>query len=239
MPSNLQPGSSSIRQPDYWWYRARTQLLEAVLAPHAGSGRLTARRRQRRRAQRRLAAGRAPQRHPRPASPRGSSRARACAGRRPRCRSQTARSTWCRAFDVVEHCEDERLAIAELTRVLEPGGRMLLSVPAYQWAWSRPRRASRPSPPLHAAAAGPARRVGGAARATGRRTRSARCSRSSPPSDSCGGCGAGRRRTAAARGVRWPRPGADAALRTRRRGCWAAATYPSARRCSWRRPSRR
>jgi SAM-dependent methyltransferase len=40
------------------------------------------------------------------------------------------------AFDVVEHCADERLAIAELDRVLIPGGRMLLSVPAYQWAWS-------------------------------------------------------------------------------------------------------
>ena len=40
------------------------------------------------------------------------------------------------AFDVVEHCEDEALAMAELVRVLAPGGRLLLSVPAYQWAWS-------------------------------------------------------------------------------------------------------
>ena len=40
------------------------------------------------------------------------------------------------AFDVVEHCEPEALAVAELARVLGPGGRLLLSVPAYQWAWS-------------------------------------------------------------------------------------------------------
>jgi SAM-dependent methyltransferase len=41
------------------------------------------------------------------------------------------------AFDVVEHCEPEAAAMAELTRVLAPGGRLLISVPAYQWAWSR------------------------------------------------------------------------------------------------------
>jgi SAM-dependent methyltransferase len=40
------------------------------------------------------------------------------------------------AFDVLEHCEPEQVALAELRRVLEPGGRLLLSVPAYQWAWS-------------------------------------------------------------------------------------------------------
>jgi SAM-dependent methyltransferase len=40
------------------------------------------------------------------------------------------------AFDVVEHCEPERVALAELARVLQPGGRLLLSVPAYEWAWT-------------------------------------------------------------------------------------------------------
>ena len=40
------------------------------------------------------------------------------------------------AFDVVEHCEPEAVAVAELARVLVPGGRLLVSVPAYQWAWS-------------------------------------------------------------------------------------------------------
>ena len=40
------------------------------------------------------------------------------------------------AFDVVEHCDPEDVALAELRRVLRPAGRLLLSVPAYQWAWS-------------------------------------------------------------------------------------------------------
>jgi SAM-dependent methyltransferase len=40
------------------------------------------------------------------------------------------------AFDVIEHCEPEDLALRELHRVLEPGGRLLVSVPAYQWAWT-------------------------------------------------------------------------------------------------------
>jgi SAM-dependent methyltransferase len=40
------------------------------------------------------------------------------------------------AFDVVEHCADEAAALREITRVLTPGGRLLMSVPAYQWAWT-------------------------------------------------------------------------------------------------------
>jgi len=40
------------------------------------------------------------------------------------------------AFDVLEHCDSEEGALAELRRVLEPGGRLLMSVPAYQWAWT-------------------------------------------------------------------------------------------------------
>jgi SAM-dependent methyltransferase len=40
------------------------------------------------------------------------------------------------AFDVLEHCAPEAVAMAELARVVAPGGRLLMSVPAYQWAWS-------------------------------------------------------------------------------------------------------
>lgn len=40
------------------------------------------------------------------------------------------------AFDVVEHCDPEDVALSELARVLTPGGRLLISVPAYQWAWT-------------------------------------------------------------------------------------------------------
>ena len=36
-----QSGSSSIREPEYWWYRARTELLQAALGGFLGSpGRL-------------------------------------------------------------------------------------------------------------------------------------------------------------------------------------------------------
>lgn len=40
------------------------------------------------------------------------------------------------AFDVIEHCEPETVALAEVARVLAPGGVLLMSVPAYQWAWT-------------------------------------------------------------------------------------------------------
>jgi SAM-dependent methyltransferase len=40
------------------------------------------------------------------------------------------------AFDVLEHCDQERTAMSEIARVLTPGGRLLMSVPAYRWAWS-------------------------------------------------------------------------------------------------------
>jgi SAM-dependent methyltransferase len=39
------------------------------------------------------------------------------------------------AFDVLEHADDGR-ALQELSRVLAPGGRLFLSVPAYDWLWS-------------------------------------------------------------------------------------------------------
>jgi SAM-dependent methyltransferase len=41
------------------------------------------------------------------------------------------------ATDVVEHLDDDRLALAELGRVAAPGGRLVLTVPAYTWLWSR------------------------------------------------------------------------------------------------------
>ncbi|HYN29758.1 MAG TPA: class I SAM-dependent methyltransferase, partial [Dermatophilaceae bacterium] len=40
------------------------------------------------------------------------------------------------AFDVIEHCEPEETALVEVHRVLRPGGRFVMSVPAYAWAWS-------------------------------------------------------------------------------------------------------
>ncbi|MBC7372370.1 MAG: glycosyltransferase [Frankiales bacterium] len=40
------------------------------------------------------------------------------------------------SLDVVEHLSDDVLALREYARVLRPGARLLLSVPAYTWAWS-------------------------------------------------------------------------------------------------------
>src|SRR3989304_4319920 len=39
--------------------------------------------------------------------------------------------------DVLEHREEEGAALAEIYRVLKPGGRLLATVPAFQWLWSR------------------------------------------------------------------------------------------------------
>lgn len=39
------------------------------------------------------------------------------------------------AFDVLEHIEDDRGALAEIRRVVRPGGSLLVTVPAYGWLW--------------------------------------------------------------------------------------------------------
>lgn len=41
------------------------------------------------------------------------------------------------ATDVLEHVEDDRAAMRELRRVAGPGARLLATVPAYGWLWSR------------------------------------------------------------------------------------------------------
>ena len=130
-----QPGSSSLQCEGYWWHRARTDLLGAVMSPHLASPRRT------------LDVGSADA--PSVAWMRGTQQHVSLdlfpAGLRPgegvvgsATELPFADSTFdvVSAFDVVEHCADDARAVAELVRVLAPGGRMLLSVPAYQWAWS-------------------------------------------------------------------------------------------------------
>jgi SAM-dependent methyltransferase len=40
------------------------------------------------------------------------------------------------ATDVIEHIERDDIALRELRRVVAPAGRLLITVPAYQWLWS-------------------------------------------------------------------------------------------------------
>ncbi|MGI8949896.1 MAG: class I SAM-dependent methyltransferase [Ornithinimicrobium sp.] len=132
--TSLRPGSSSIEQPEYWWYRARSDLLRATLGEYVG------------RPTRLLDVGsadgpsvswlHAAQHLSVDLDPRGlPSGEGVCASALSlpfvdECFDLVS------AFDVIEHCESDSAALAEFSRVLVPGGRLLLSVPAYQWAWT-------------------------------------------------------------------------------------------------------
>jgi len=41
------------------------------------------------------------------------------------------------AFDVIEHIEDDRAALASIASKLKPGGTLVLTVPAHAWLWSK------------------------------------------------------------------------------------------------------
>lgn len=135
-PSSPTPhgGSPSIHQPDYWWYRARSEMLRTALEPYLGSpdrlldvgsadgpsvGWLAAR-----------------QKVSLDLDPRGLRPPSGICGSVLALPFADAGFDVVSAFDVLEHCDPEPAALAELRRVLVPGGRLLLSVPAYQWAWS-------------------------------------------------------------------------------------------------------
>ncbi|MES2136486.1 MAG: class I SAM-dependent methyltransferase [Pseudomonadota bacterium] len=40
------------------------------------------------------------------------------------------------AFDVIEHIDDDRAAVASIAAKLKPGGKFVMTVPAHQWMWS-------------------------------------------------------------------------------------------------------
>lgn len=127
-------GSASIENPDYWWYVARADLLRSALGPYAGD------------AARVLDVGsadgpsvgwlRGSELHVSlDIDPRGLAPGGVC-GSALALPFRDGAFDLVSAFDVVEHCEPEAVAVGELARVLRPGGRLLISVPAYQWAWS-------------------------------------------------------------------------------------------------------
>jgi SAM-dependent methyltransferase len=128
-------GSPSIARPDYWWYRTRADLLSAALADHVGEparvldvgsadGPSVGW----------LGAGR--HRVALDIDPRGLAPGDVC-GSAMQLPFADASFDVVAAFDVVEHCDPEDVVLAELARVLAPHGRLLVSVPAYQWAWSQ------------------------------------------------------------------------------------------------------
>jgi SAM-dependent methyltransferase len=126
--------SPSIQQPDYWWYRARSDLLRTVLGPYVGS------------AERVLDVGSADgpsvgwltaaYKVSLDLDPRGLRPPAGICGSVLALPFADGAFEVVGAFDVLEHCQPEDRALAELHRVLEPGGRLLVSVPAYQWAWT-------------------------------------------------------------------------------------------------------
>ena len=40
------------------------------------------------------------------------------------------------AFDVIEHIDDDRAALASIAKRLKRGGKLVITVPAHQWMWS-------------------------------------------------------------------------------------------------------
>ena len=134
-PAHGHGGSPSIEVPDYWWYVARADLLETALRSHVQGAGLTLD----------LGSADGPSASwlrdavARTVSldidPRGLGSDGVCGSA---LALPFADETFeaVSAFDVIEHCDPESQALAEVRRVLKPGGRFVMSVPAYTWAWS-------------------------------------------------------------------------------------------------------
>ena len=128
-------GSPSLAQPDYWWYRARAGMLAAFFGPYLHPG------------DRMLDVGSADgpslawvdggvRRVPLDLDPRGLAPGVGVTGDLMRLPFRDEAFDVVGAFDVLEHCDPESVALAETRRVLRPGGHALLTVPAYTWAWT-------------------------------------------------------------------------------------------------------
>lgn len=136
-PTSGHGGSPSHGVDGYWWYVARSDLLEAALAPYALDAR------------RGLDLGSADspsagwfRRVVSEAACLDIDRRGLTAGEAGVCGSaldlpfEDGAFDVVSAFDVIEHCDPQERALAEVHRVVRPGGVFLMSVPAYQWAWT-------------------------------------------------------------------------------------------------------
>lgn len=134
MSTSVNIESASLKHADYWWYRARTELLRAALEEFVRGAELV------------LDVGSADgpsvewltgteRKVSIDLDPTGLEPGGVCGTA---LQLPFADNTFdvVGAFDVVEHCAPEMTALVEMTRVLKPGGRLLISVPAYQWAWT-------------------------------------------------------------------------------------------------------
>ncbi|WP_052664291.1 class I SAM-dependent methyltransferase [Nitriliruptor alkaliphilus] len=135
MPDGPQaPGSASLANPRYWWYQARSDLMHAVFARYLHPGHHL------------LDVGSADgpsvgwlvagiRRTAVDLDPGGLEEGDICASVTA-LPFRDAAFDVVSAFDVVEHIPSEAAVISELRRVARPGGVLLVSVPAYQWAWT-------------------------------------------------------------------------------------------------------
>jgi SAM-dependent methyltransferase len=132
------PGSPSLANPDYWWYRVRSDLLELTLSDAVGGNRSS------QPSILDLGSADGPSvgwlrtrghRVGMDIDPRGLHAGDVC-GSAMDLPFGPATFDVVAAFDVIEHCDPEDRVLAEVSRVLKPGGRFLMSVPAYQWAWT-------------------------------------------------------------------------------------------------------
>ncbi|WP_416953083.1 class I SAM-dependent methyltransferase [Nocardioides sp. T5] len=132
------PGSPSLANPDYWWYRVRSQLLELTLSDAVeGTGSTPP-------SILDLGSADGPSvgwlrtrghRVGMDIDPRGLHAGDVCGSAMDLPFGAGAFDVVA-AFDVIEHCDPEDRVLAEVSRVLKPGGKLLMSVPAYQWAWT-------------------------------------------------------------------------------------------------------
>jgi SAM-dependent methyltransferase len=131
-------GSPSLANPDYWWYRIRSDLLEVTLRDAVDGNRSS------QLSILDLGSADGPSvgwlrtrghRVGMDIDPRGLHAGDVC-GSAMDLPFAPASFDVVAAFDVIEHCDPESRPLAEVGRVLKPGGRFLMSVPAYQWAWT-------------------------------------------------------------------------------------------------------